>query len=122
VRDRIEVNGPHDDGNGSARRHSGLQRNFGPSCDQQFHVRPHQVGRFGKKSLGILVLPDDFDRQILTLAETGLFQFIEEGRIARSGDRIVKPDPQNSDPGGPAQPAAALARLVAKRPPRRRGA
>src|SRR5271156_5419248 len=58
-----------------------------------------------KSRWGSLVLPDDFDRQILTLAETGLFQFIEEGRIARSGDRIVKPDPQNSDPGGPAQPA-----------------
>ena len=43
----------------------------------------------GKKSLAILVCPDDFDCQILARAETGLFQFIEECWIASSNDRIV---------------------------------
>jgi hypothetical protein len=87
--DRIKVSGPQDDGNGSARRHGGLQCNFGP-YNQQFHVRPDQVGRFSEKSLGVLVFPDSFDSQILALAKTGLFQFIEEYRIAQSNDRIVK--------------------------------
>ena len=88
--DRIKVDGPHDDRNGSARRQGGLQRRFGRDHDQQFHVRPYQVGRFGEKSLGILVCPYSFDSQILALAKTRLFQFIEECRIAQAYDRIVK--------------------------------
>jgi hypothetical protein len=89
--DRIKVDGPHDDRNGSARRYGDLQRNFSPDHDQQFHVRPHQVSRFGE----IYRL----DSQVLAHAEAGLFQFIEERRIAPRSHRIVKRVPQKSDPG-----------------------
>ena len=47
-----------------------------------------------------LVCPYCCDNQILALAKTRLFQFIEECRIAQAYDRIIKP--QKSDPGGPA--------------------
>src|ERR1019366_6439113 len=77
------------------------------------YFRPHQVGRFGEKSLGIIVHTYRFDSQILAYAETRFFQLIEECRIASCNDRIVKWGLQHSNPSGP---DGKLLRLCRERP------
>jgi hypothetical protein len=58
--------------------------------NHQIQFCPQQFGRLGEQTLGVLVQPDDLDRQVLAFAKTGFFQFVQECRITSGYYRIIE--------------------------------